>query len=463
MTDPISGNTFTNGGIASVNEDKKTLTLSNITPGDKVTFNIKVTNNSNVASKYRTVMEKLNDTGLYNGLVIKFNKEEIVGTRVVSSYTALSTDTKEFKIPVEVYFPSDRANIYQDKTCELAFNVEAIQGNAFDHIYNVTPSNVQEVLDKVVDGDTVILGAGNYETLYLRQNKGASTRREDLDKNHNQSVYAAYTRSIKDLTIKAESEATVNCKGFKSEAGLFNYETAPASNQNAMVNCFVSYLSLENIVLDGINFNDNTQNSIVLRDNASGNKQGSTFYVDNFIVKNCTGTGNTENSNIHFFTAGSDGKDDKFLSTGKKGLNNIYLVNNTMTSYNQAITFNNDVSVLTNFTAKDNKFNSCIGNNIQMSNKLNDGSIVFDGNTITSMNGRFLRLAGASSSAIFEARNNKIVTPIKYEDEGGYDLFKITGTAGFTVIESNNEWLKGSFSEDKKTWISNGDTSKLSK
>ncbi len=78
------------------------------------------------------------------------------------------------------------------------------------------------------------------------------------------------------------------------------------------------------------------------------------------------------------------------------------------------------------------------------------------------MKGRFLRLAGASSSAIFEARNNKIVTPIKYEDQGGSDLFKITGTAGFTVIESNNEWLDGSFSEDKKTWISNGDTSKLS-
>ena len=44
--------TFANGGTASFT-DTKALVLDKVTPGDKATFVVKITNNSNVATSYR--------------------------------------------------------------------------------------------------------------------------------------------------------------------------------------------------------------------------------------------------------------------------------------------------------------------------------------------------------------------------------------------------------------------------
>ena len=125
--------TFVNGGTAEFNsEDANTLELTNMTPGDKVTFDIIVKNYSNVKVKYRTKIAVNSDTGLFAGL--KFN----IGGMTLKSSTAwkyLDPVTDPEYEPVATYtcsveLPSDKGNEYQEKSCNISYIVEAIQSNA---------------------------------------------------------------------------------------------------------------------------------------------------------------------------------------------------------------------------------------------------------------------------------------------------------------------------------------------
>ena len=62
---------FLNGGTVTV--ENGVVTLDKVTPMDKVEFDVKVKNASNVTAKYRTLITKLEDTGLFEGLSVKVN------------------------------------------------------------------------------------------------------------------------------------------------------------------------------------------------------------------------------------------------------------------------------------------------------------------------------------------------------------------------------------------------------
>ena len=123
--------TFTNGGTFAYDESTGAIALDRFTPGDKVEFTITATNRSTVNIKYRTVLKTL-DQGLFQGLKVTVNDTEYDGTTTFSNYAALSAQTdftdKEYKFSIEL--PKDADDEYQEKKCELCFNVEAVQGNA---------------------------------------------------------------------------------------------------------------------------------------------------------------------------------------------------------------------------------------------------------------------------------------------------------------------------------------------
>ncbi len=118
--------TFTNGGTATLTGNN-TLSLVNMTPGDKVSFKIKVTNSSTVKVKYRTRVSLSEDTGLYGGLSIKIGEYNVLG---ITNWAELAVGSDEQVLECEVSLPSDKGNEYQDKNCTIAFTVEAVQGNA---------------------------------------------------------------------------------------------------------------------------------------------------------------------------------------------------------------------------------------------------------------------------------------------------------------------------------------------
>lgn len=120
--------TFKNRGTASLVGNK--LTLTNITPGDKVTFDIKITNNSNVTVQYRNIIEKITDDGLWAGLKVSIGGTEYDGATKKSEWAVWTETSNVITVPVVIELPATAGNIYQGKKCELAYTVEAVQGNA---------------------------------------------------------------------------------------------------------------------------------------------------------------------------------------------------------------------------------------------------------------------------------------------------------------------------------------------
>lgn len=121
---------FTNGGTAVV--DDTNISLNNVTPGDKVEFNLVVTNESNVDIKYRNYIKVLNDTGLFAGLKVTIDDAQYDGSTKVGNYTTWGKDDadKTITMKVSIELPADSGNEYQGLGCGLSFTVQAVQKNA---------------------------------------------------------------------------------------------------------------------------------------------------------------------------------------------------------------------------------------------------------------------------------------------------------------------------------------------
>ena len=116
---------FTNGGSADYNGNE--ITLTNVTPGDKVTFNITVKNESTVKVQYRTRVVASEDNGLFGALKIKIGDYTGMG---ISAWEALEVNSADKVLACEIELPTTAADEYQGKACKIAFTVEAVQGNA---------------------------------------------------------------------------------------------------------------------------------------------------------------------------------------------------------------------------------------------------------------------------------------------------------------------------------------------
>ncbi len=157
----MDGNLFLTGGTANYEEDG-TLTLDKIVPGDGVTFNISVTNNSNVAIKYRTVISApVGDTQLMEALAVTINSKNYTGL-VKGAWTSLEANGKIDAIPVSIELPTSAGDEYQGKTVNVSVTVEAVQGNVVEHIDVYDPDNTDEVtLDNVIDSAAEFVAFAN--------------------------------------------------------------------------------------------------------------------------------------------------------------------------------------------------------------------------------------------------------------------------------------------------------------
>ena len=125
-----NGGRFVNGGTATLTGSE--LKLDNMTPGDKVNFNIKVENKSTVTVKYRTRIYCGEDNGLYAGLKYSItNGTETYESMAITDWATLTPDVREAAdLACEVELPVEAGNEYKNKSCKLVYQVEAVQGNA---------------------------------------------------------------------------------------------------------------------------------------------------------------------------------------------------------------------------------------------------------------------------------------------------------------------------------------------
>ena len=128
-TDADGKTLFENGGTVFYDTDTAELKLTNVTPGDEVTFNLVVTNKSNVKTQYRIRWSVEGE--LKEALVATADGKKIENG--VSDWTALDIPANEGEtitvVPVSVELPLNAGDKYQGKEANILFTVEAVQGN----------------------------------------------------------------------------------------------------------------------------------------------------------------------------------------------------------------------------------------------------------------------------------------------------------------------------------------------
>ena len=118
---------FETTGTAEYDEATGKFTLTNIAPGDKVEFPINITNDSNITIQYRVKWTVEGD--LVDALVATV--DGVALTSSTSDWALWTTDEAKTKtLNVSVELPVGTLNDYQEKTANVAFVVEAVQGNA---------------------------------------------------------------------------------------------------------------------------------------------------------------------------------------------------------------------------------------------------------------------------------------------------------------------------------------------
>ena len=133
---------------------ENTVTLDKIVHGDYVTFDLRIENNSDVTVKYRTVIKKVEDNGLWDGLTVTIDGTVYDGASKMSAWETLVPGSEDIIVPVKVALPENAGNEYKLKTCTFAYTVEAVQGNVDT---DTIVSDASELDTTIEDGETVTL------------------------------------------------------------------------------------------------------------------------------------------------------------------------------------------------------------------------------------------------------------------------------------------------------------------
>lgn len=158
--------TFANGGTFALDSSSAVpgLQLVNMTPGDVVKFAFKISNSSNVATKYRFKLVGDGSVKFMSALKFSINGTEYEGILSYASAWASWTEPDDLSVPVEIRLPIECKDDCQELSCTIKLSVEAIQGNG-----NVSGEEEIEYYDPaayyVADGDALLAGLGEAESV----------------------------------------------------------------------------------------------------------------------------------------------------------------------------------------------------------------------------------------------------------------------------------------------------------
>lgn len=122
----LTGNTFLLGGTANFTDG--VLTLDRLAPGDGVTFDIKLTNKSNIDVKYRVVIGEATGGNLADALDITVNGDKYEGA-INTEWNEVEANADIPSVPVKVELPVAADNDYAEKTVSLDITVEVVQAS----------------------------------------------------------------------------------------------------------------------------------------------------------------------------------------------------------------------------------------------------------------------------------------------------------------------------------------------
>ncbi len=213
---------FVNGGSATLDGNK--LTLSKLTPGDKVSFDLNVANESNVSIKYRVLLSETNPESatndskkLFSALKFKltYGEGETATTKEYeniiqyqSAWTTLAAEGTMDNAHIEIELPVTAGNEYQGLSTSIKYVIEAVQGNAategeefVEHYYLAeSGSDIKAVASSLVSGETKTVRLDNNigSSVTLDVVEGATLNIDLNDNQYGQTVTnSSYAMNIK--------------------------------------------------------------------------------------------------------------------------------------------------------------------------------------------------------------------------------------------------------------------------
>ena len=123
---------FENGGTASLNEDGE-LVLERFTPGDKVTFDIVMENDSNIQIQYRVYGSTSSKLAEVLNVVAVEKDSTKADVNSWSEWNTPADNTQRYRrTTVTVELPVWVGDEYQTAEAEITIVVEAVQANGVD-------------------------------------------------------------------------------------------------------------------------------------------------------------------------------------------------------------------------------------------------------------------------------------------------------------------------------------------
>ena len=423
--------------------DGKTLSFRDVNKNADIlwepgaTFNLdsfRIVNTGKLALKYKVIINGVNGNAKLLEAIDFFVKIGDAEKVALADWEGIllpdgeaATDTMDAgttsAITISGTMKKEAGNEYQGLSIDgIGITVVATQytyendsnGNTYDQnapIVNVTPENAQSVLDKLDGYATVKLGAGTYDTLYLRPAKGnANTALKDGVANY---------RTITGLTIVGGEGVTV--KGIKvgSDVNLSNDD----------------FVEVNNLTIQNVTFTSN------------GSTNGFEATAGRSAVNGVTMDGCKMTAGEGFEQTGDEGN----LYKSKIHVSNVVIKNCKVDGIYRLATFDK----VTNATIEGNTINNVTGHGIHFGTATAngiDGALVIKDNSADGLTCRFLRMDRVAPTASLNISGNNI-TNYNNQDDFGFtsdadhgsgryysvDYMKVTNVAdGASVTISNN-------------------------
>lgn len=331
-------------GMTTPNVEAKTVgnsvTLSNITPGDKVDFDIAIDNSQTTTkAKYRISYKVENGYLLASGLDIVVG-EFTDGTAKYQSYSSAWTEDIAKTVKVSIAMPVDAGNLYQGLSTAISFSVEAIQANAV--------TSEAPVVSYFPDNTDAVVAAENNNLVVLEKGASLADALKDSKDKYivlTEDTVFASASELNNVTIDANGnelyKTTSGIKGLSGTAvtlknAVFNpgsnndwgISTRGVSYYNCVFNGYSPYYStgsnvnvLDDIVVDGCTFN-NTTLQICYNEHTG-------LLPKNTVITNNVFNVNNTNANVHAIVLGGGEKEQWEDTVAPEDRKNIVIKGNT--------------------------------------------------------------------------------------------------------------------------------------
>ena len=384
-----------------------TITLTKIVPGDVLTFDLRIENKSDVSIKYRTIITKVADDGLWNGLEVTIDGTIYDGASKVSTWETAAPGSADIIVPVKVTLPESAGNEYKLKTCTFAYTVEAVQGNA-----DVTDAPAD---DSATTAYYTVATAEELKALAgtTLPNGAVIDIVSDIDLAGTEipAIAAAYGGT---LTVNGNSNV------------ISNASVKTPGKQNGMDNYGLFYvhtdgtLTINNLTIDGATVEATSTNygTAVLVGYADG---GSTVNLNNVDVKNSSVTNTYDEAAIYVS-----------YCTGNINMTDCDVINCTVAGENSTNKtsvgighLNGGTAVLNNCTEDNATYDWC---------HRNDGALIIDGIAAVS-NDKGLDAAITAGAQTVELGSGNYIIP----DSAQGKTLTIVGNGVDTVVATQDD------------------------